>query len=45
MNHNWKPVIEPDDMALMCTECLSCQCCAPDLTDECPGEFVFDEEN
>lgn len=41
--HDWAPIAPPEDNGIMCNVCLQCKCCN-DWTDECPGEWVPEED-
>lgn len=44
MEHDWAPIAPPEDNGIMCNVCFQCKCCS-DWTDECPGEWVPEEDD
>jgi hypothetical protein len=40
--HDWQPIAE-EDPSIMCTVCFECKCCS-DWTDECPREWVPEDD-
>lgn len=41
--HDWQPIAE-EDPSIMCNVCFECKCCS-DWTDECPGEWVPEDDD